>query len=263
MISRNFTPTIHRYSDVISTNATAKDLIRQGAIEGTVVVADRQTGGRGSGKRSWHSPVGGLYVSILLLPVDPRRPTDLSVLAGLATAQAVSELLPKSKDVTVKWPNDCLINWKKVSGVLCDAMGDSFGNYCIVGVGLNVNVPPEELEKIQPGHFAPTSFIVENAGGEFDLQRVADVFLQKLFTLYRLYHEQGFEPIRYLWQKNCRFVGKRVELREVGWKEGDSPKRGITVGTFEGIDESGALVLVNSKGERHHYFSGEISCFWQ
>jgi BirA family transcriptional regulator, biotin operon repressor / biotin---[acetyl-CoA-carboxylase] ligase len=255
-----FVPFIHRHDSVVSTNDTAREMAINGAPEGTVVVASEQTGGRGSTNRSWHSPKGGLYVSVLLHPKERTRGTDLGFLAGIAVAQTIKESLPKTFEVSVKWPNDCLINWKKACGILSESLGESYGNFCIVGVGININSTQEQLAPIKPSPFPPTSFAVESPGGSFDIERILQVFLRKLFDLYKVYRGQGFEPIRFLWERNCLLIGRRLELREHG-HTGDR-SRGITVGRFTGIDAGGAIVLTNEKGEHHHYHSGEISCFW-
>jgi BirA family transcriptional regulator, biotin operon repressor / biotin---[acetyl-CoA-carboxylase] ligase len=267
MISEDFTPKVLRFGAVDSTNQTAKELAEKGAAEGTIIVADSQLHGKGRGEHTWHSPQGGLYLSALLYPDDAKHATDLSILAGIAVAQAVTELLPKSSDVTLKWPNDCLLNWKKVSGILCEALGEKVFGLCVVGIGLNVNVKPQELLPFQQNPFSATSFLSEFNGEAFDLAQVESMLVSKLFTLYRTYHAKGGrEAIRYLWEKNCRFIGKRVELSDTGWHHGDSRKRaseaGVALGTVLGLDENGAIVLANAKGERHSYASGEITCYW-
>lgn len=266
MIPSDFKPTIVRHEAVSSTNSILKDLALSGAEEGTVVIATRQTAGRGRGNRVWHSPPGGLYFSTLLFASDARHTTDLPILAGTALTQAVKEFLPKSVEVTVKWPNDCLVNWKKCAGILSEVVSTQGTGACVVGIGVNVNTSAGDLEQFKGNPFGATSFLVEAGGGEFELERVFQLISTKLFSLYRLYQEQGFQPIQYLWEKNCHFIGKRIELRESGWRE-QTPKPqggeiGVTTGTVMGIDESGALVLSNSRGERRSYVSGEITCFW-
>jgi BirA family transcriptional regulator, biotin operon repressor / biotin---[acetyl-CoA-carboxylase] ligase len=262
-------PQILRFDSLDSTNVKARELARQGAAgEGTVLVATRQTAGKGRGNHLWHSPEGGLFLSALLYPKQAKRLTDLPILVGVALAQAVRQIAPKSCEVTLKWPNDVLINWKKVGGILCEALGEECFELCVAGIGLNVNVGPNELAPFQKNPFGATSFQNESEGGAYDLDQVLSVLLAKLFTLYRLYQEEGMEPIRYLWEHNCAFVGKKVELSESGVRE-PAPKSssgksepGVTVGTVLGIDESGGLVLSNAKGERRSYYTGAITCYW-
>lgn len=265
MIHKEFQPTIHRFDELNSTNTKLKELSAKGATEGTVVVAAKQTAGRGRGSHLWHSPVGGLYFSALLFPRSARHLPELSILAGLALAQGVKESLPKSVDVTLKWPNDCLVNWKKVGGVMSEAVGNPAGGACVVGIGVNINLSEKDLEPFQKNAFQATSFQI-TGGSAFDVEPVFQVVLKKLFTIYHLYQEQGFNPIRYLWERNCQFIGKRVELRELGWQDHSANppagEVGVTSGTMVGIDEQGALVLSNVRGERHSYINGEITCFW-
>ncbi len=263
MKATDFVPKIHTFDTLDSTNVKLRELASQGAGEGTVVIATQQTQGRGRNKRTWSSPEGGLYLSALLYPRDKKKISELPLVAGVALAQAAKELLPKSIDVSVKWPNDCLLNWKKVGGILCESLGENFFHLSIIGIGLNVNVPNETLTPFLSNPFSATSFLAET-GGKFDLLRAREVVLSKLFNVYRLYKEQGFTPIQFLWERNCGLVGKKVELSDSGapQKIQTGSEIGRVTGTFLGIDENGAVVLSNAKGERHTYHAGEITCFW-
>lgn len=265
MISKDFKPSILRFDELPSTNTKLKELALQGtAAEGTVVVAKRQTAGRGRGGRTWLSPEGGLYFSTLLIPKG-KHITDLPILAGIALTQGIKQCLPKSVEVGVKWPNDCLVNWKKAAGILCEAVMAPGMMAAVVGIGVNVNLNEQALAEFQKNPFQATSFEL-TGGSTFEVEPVFQTIVKKLFTLYQLYQEQGFQPIQYLWEKNCQFIGKKIELRESGWR--DNPVKpsegemGVTTGTMLGIDEQGALVLSNARGERHSYVSGEITAFW-
>lgn len=245
------------FETIDSTNKRAKEIATQGAELKTVVVARSQIEGRGRGLHQWHSPPGGLYFSVLLAPKQGRRPTDLAILAGTALSQGIKDLLPKSKTVTVKWPNDCLIGWKKVAGVLCESVSDGKVSTCVVGMGVNINLSERELQPFLVNPFSATSFQIENMG-HYDLDHCLDIILSKLLTLYELYHAEGFAPIQYLWEKNCRFVGKKIELKDsAGARDSHS-----TIGTCLGIDGEGGLVVSNAKGERAVFYNGELTCFW-
>ena len=253
---------IHSFDTLDSTNIMAKELAGQGSELGTVVVARTQTGGRGRGRRQWHSPLGGLYFSVLLTPRQGRRPTDLPIVAGVAMAQAIKDLLPKAKDTSLKWPNDILIDWKKVAGILCEGVSGGRTNTCVVGIGININVPSTELTPFASNPFKATSFQIESVDSIYDLEECLQICLRKLFTIYGVYQEEGFAPIQYLWEKNCRFVGKQVELKDTAGEERPDPNAPCTVGTCLGIDDTGGIVLSNAKGDRSVYYSGEITCFW-
>lgn len=256
MISADFIPEIKRFPVVDSTNTKAKAIAKHGAKEGTVIVAETQTAGRGRGDHQWTSPAGGLYFSVLLFPQEASRATDLSILAGVAVTQAVKEILPKMKKVSVKWPNDCLVEEKKIGGILCESLSEEYHNICVVGVGLNVNLGAEALAPFQSNKFPATSFANEVPGGNFDLEKILNVVLRKIFTMYALYQQQGFEQVRFLWERNCQFLGKKVELKDSGTQAAP------IAGKFVGIDDRGALVLSNDRGEQRAYHAGEITCYW-
>jgi len=136
--------TIRRLSTCPSTNDLAKEMARKGAAEGTVVVAEEQTEGRGTKGRSWHSPRGrGLYASVIL---RPRRP-DLSLLpllAGVACREAVREAA--GVEAALEWPNDIVCEGRKIGGILCE--GEFLGNsvtFAVLGIGLNVGQKKEDF----------------------------------------------------------------------------------------------------------------------
>lgn len=134
----NGTPAVHRLEQVSSTQDEAHRLAAAGAPAGTAIVAERQTAGRGSRGRTWQSPAGGLWMSVISRPADGAGVELLGLRAGLATAAALDGVggLPP---VELKWPNDVLINGRKVGGILCEArwQGDALA-WVAVGIGLNV-----------------------------------------------------------------------------------------------------------------------------
>ncbi|MBY0370029.1 biotin--[acetyl-CoA-carboxylase] ligase [bacterium] len=242
---------------VDSTNVELRRLHKKGqAGQGTVLIAGAQTAGRGRGENRWHSPRGGLFFSVLLTPLQAKRATDLSLLAGVAVAQTVRNLLPKAVDVGLKWPNDCLLNWKKVGGILCEVIPESKEGLCVVGVGINVNTPAAELQPFLRRPFSATSFMEECPDSLFAVDKVAEALIFKFDALYNIYLENGFKPIQQLWERNCALVGKKVEIAV-------SAESKIQ-GTCLGIDEFGALLLTAAEpGERRRIVSGELTCYWQ
>ena len=128
------------------------DLLHQlaagGAEAGTAVLAGEQLGGRGSRGRSWQSPPGGLWLSVLFRPAAPGGVEVMSLRVGLAVAEAVDDLVPRP--VQLKWPNDLMLGERKVGGILCEArwQGHTLG-WVAVGVGMNVrNAVPQELNEV-------------------------------------------------------------------------------------------------------------------
>ncbi len=127
------------FRELASTNDMAKELAMRGTREGTVVVVETQTSGRGRLKRKWISPQGGLWLSIILRPrIQSKHAPKLTLMASVAVAKTLSKLFPLK--VEIKWPNDILINHKKVCGILTEAKtkGEAL-NFVIVGIGINAN----------------------------------------------------------------------------------------------------------------------------
>jgi BirA family transcriptional regulator, biotin operon repressor / biotin---[acetyl-CoA-carboxylase] ligase len=250
---------IHHVETCDSTNQVLKELVPRGAKAGTVVVSAVQTSGRGRGNHVWASPKGGVYFSALLPARDPKRLSDLSIVAGVAVAQAVRDCLPKAVEVGLKWPNDCLLNGKKVGGILCEAIPEDRHGMCVVGIGINVNIGAELLQPYVSNPFSATSFLMECPGGDFKVERVVQIVLKKLENVYLSYLQHGFQGVQYLWERNCAFIGKKVQVTVSEKPEATSKVEGV----FLGLDELGAMVLaIGSQGERRRFVSGEVTCFW-
>ncbi len=147
LTTRTLGRTIHILDETPSTNTVALALAQEGAVDGTVVLADHQTAGRGRLGRDWHSPPGGnLYCSVIL-----RRPSGgegrsdwlswIPLIAGIAVVRAVRNLTRLGP--ALKWPNDILVGEKKVGGVLCESQGTNQANaFIVLGIGINVNTDP-------------------------------------------------------------------------------------------------------------------------
>jgi BirA family biotin operon repressor/biotin-[acetyl-CoA-carboxylase] ligase len=136
---------LHRVARIGSTMDRLHQLAAAGAPAGTAVVADEQTGGRGSRGRPWHSPAGGLWLSVLYRPASAAGAELLSLRLGLAVAEALEEALPGLR-IEIKWPNDLMLDQRKLGGILCEArwQGDAPG-WIVAGVGLNVANPIRPL----------------------------------------------------------------------------------------------------------------------
>lgn len=140
--------TVFAYGEVDSTNEVARELADEGAPGGTIVVARSQAAGRGRAGRSWFSPEGGLYLSALFRPRRAEVPPSVTILAGLGVALELSGLTPGAP-VSVKWPNDLVLDGRKLGGILAEThAGDDGAPRLVVGVGLNVAEAawPEALE---------------------------------------------------------------------------------------------------------------------
>lgn len=234
-------------NEVDSTNRLARDLAISGAVEGTLVIAESQSGGRGRKGRNWYSPPGeGIYVSLVLRPrFQPAEAPKMTLLAGVALAETLIPIVPSR--VTIKWPNDVLAGGKKVAGILIEVSTDidSIG-YMIVGVGLNVNTPtgrfPAELRE------RATSLATES-GRTVDRTEILRAFLERLERYYDLIGREGFSPVIERWRELSDMAGRRVRVH--------SFDRSLE-GTIAGIDDEGVLLVKESDGTLHRVISGDV-----
>jgi len=234
--------------EVGSTNDLAKELAGYGAVEGTVVVAETQISGRGRLDREWISPKGGLWFSVILRPeLKPAEAVVLVFVAGLAVAEVLRELY--GLRVETKWPNDVLVNGRKVCGILTEmnTTGEKV-NYAMVGVGVNVNfdvakVFPEELRKVATS--------LENMlGRKVRLEELFRALLEKLENIYGLFLEKGFGPVLGKWKTYAGFLGCQVEVASGTEK---------WVGLALDVENDGALVMRLEDGTVKHVFVGDAT----
>jgi BirA family biotin operon repressor/biotin-[acetyl-CoA-carboxylase] ligase len=227
------------YRSLGSTNQLAFRLAEAGVGEGTLIVADEQTHGRGRMGRSWHSPPGlGLWTSVILRPnIPPFKAPGLSICAGLALAQTIKKLT--GLDARIKWPNDCLINGLKVGGILLELSAElDRTNFVIAGVGVNVNHLPKDFPKKLSGR--ATSVRIE-WGEEISRLKLLTSFLQRFESVYLDFKKKGLSPQRQLIKKFSSLLGKKVAVRF---------GRGRIEGLAQDFDDSGSLVIMTPKGER-------------
>lgn len=231
-------------TDTKSTNDDAKKLAREGAPRGTLVVAERQQGGRGRMGRAWDSPMGGLWLSVVLrpelLPVDAPK---LTIMSAVAVAEAI--LRSTGISTNIKWPNDILVDGKKVCGILTEMSAEMDAiNYVILGIGININNDfPDELKDI--------SISLKQVKGEkVSRIEVLRALLEKLEHYYILAEKEGFEEIFVRWRALCINLGRKVKIIGRNYN-------------FEGIaldiDSSGALLVKALDGQIEKVVSGDVS----
>jgi BirA family biotin operon repressor/biotin-[acetyl-CoA-carboxylase] ligase len=231
-----------------STNTVAQDLAVEGAVEGTVVVADEQTAGRGRMGRRWVAPAGTcLLVSILFRPTfSVGQAQQLTMLCSMAAADAVEALggLP----VLLKWPNDLVVDrtrWRKLAGVLTETgmMGDRL-EYVVVGIGINVNVPAPALDRLAPD---ATSILAE-VGREVHRGRLLAALLAGVEDRYR--HVQAGKSPHPEWADRLATLGRRVQV---------TTARHRFSGVAEGVTPKGALLVRDDTHELHTLAAGDVT----
>ncbi|MCK4944830.1 MAG: biotin--[acetyl-CoA-carboxylase] ligase [Alphaproteobacteria bacterium] len=223
-----------------STNDHARQLAEEGAASGTVVWAHKQTVGRGRQGNLWVGSVGNLFMSMILRPhTDGEHIGQLSFLSAVALANVLETLLPETAKITLKWPNDLLINRKKAAGILIET--ESCGTnppWVVIGIGVNIIDAPEKaislydvgVKDCEPGD-------------------VLQLIAREIMLLAEQWEQDGFDPIREAWlMRSCK-QGEPLTAR--------LPKETLT-GTFGGLDHTGALLLTLPNKQRKVITSGEV-----
>lgn len=238
----------HFLPEVDSTNRVALQLAQEGAPEGTVVLADRQTEGRGRLQRVWQSPPGcNLYVSFLLRPaiaaVDAAR---ITLMAGVAVAEMVSFFCQTG--VGLKWPNDVRIRGRKVSGILTEMrMTGGAVDAVVVGIGVNVNMTGTDFD---PEHREAATSLSEETGQPCAREDAAFLLCEKLEQWYQVLLTEGFVPVRSRWLALSEMEGNIVRVLFHGEAQ---------EGMFAGIDSDGALLLADALGSLRRITAGDAS----
>ncbi|MEM3873629.1 MAG: biotin--[acetyl-CoA-carboxylase] ligase [Candidatus Bathyarchaeia archaeon] len=234
--------------EVGSTNDWAKELAELGAPEGTVAIAETQTAGRGRLGRKWLSPKGGLWFSIIFRPrLRPPETVKLVFLAGLAVAETIRELYGLKAET--KWPNDVLVDGKKVCGILSEMKTvDEKVDYAIIGIGVNANI---DVEKEFPKELRETATSIQKAlGRKISLEELFKALLEKMDSLYQIFLKEGFTPILKEWKSFASFLGCEVEVSS----DGERLK-----GVASDVDGNGVLVLRFEDGSVKRVFFGDVS----
>ena len=233
-----------------SSNELAKACAQQqpDLPDGFTVVAEEQSSGHGRLTRGWFSPYGhGVWVSVVLKPPFlPQEAPKCTLLAAVAVIKAINKY--KGVHAVIKWPNDVLLNGRKMVGILTE-MSAEFGhiNYVVIGTGINVNVPPE----IIPEEIRPLAVSLQDAAEE-PVRRVdvlAD-YLKNIEELYELVLAQGFKPVFDEWRKYTNTLGQAVKVM--------APDETYT-GTAVDIDEEGLLVVRRDDGTLTKVIAGDVS----
>lgn len=237
---------LYVFDEVKSTNTVAKFLAMNNVENGSVVISEKQTDAKGRSGKTWESPLGGIWLSIILQPhVDYSKLPLITLATGVAVAKAMEKIGIKSAEI--KWPNDIIINNKKVCGILTEAVTqfNTIKNV-IIGVGIDANVDitgfPEDLKE-------GTTTIKEELGRKENENTLIRLFLEEFEKIAELFNHEGFEEILKEWRKRSYTIGKIVEVREPFNKYYD--------GYVVGISKEGALIVEKIDGTLEKVISGE------
>ena len=237
---------LYIYKEVSSTNTVAKFLSMNGVENGTVVISEKQTKAKGRSGKSWESPLGGVWLSIILNPnVDHSKIPLITLATGVAVAKTLENI--GVEDPEIKWPNDIMINGKKVCGILTEAVA-KFNTIesVIIGVGIDANLDVEQFpEDLQEG----TTTLKEVLGREGNENSLIKTFLEEFEKISEQFIHEGYEDILKEWRKRSYSIGKIVEVRE--------PFNTYYDAYVIGIGKEGALVVEKIDGTLEKVISGE------
>ncbi len=235
--------------EVGSTNDEAMALAAQGAAEGTLVWARCQTSGRGRRARSWVSPPGNLYLSLVLRPKAPAvRIPEIAFVAALGAGDAIRAVVPESQAINFKWPNDVLVDGEKVAGVLLEAGTAATpgagpgGDWLVLGLGINVASHPQGLA-------LPATSLRAQGATSAGVAEVLEGFCGAFAVWYQRWRDDGFGAIRAAWLGRAAGLGGPVRVR----LETESLD-----GVFLGLDQDGALVLGDGAGHERRITAGDV-----
>ncbi len=237
---------IYRFGKIDSTNSHLLKLGDEGFPEGTVAVADEQVSGRGRFGRKWEAePLSSLLFSMLLRPGFLKR--DEMFILTFSAAVAVAEALENTADVKpeLKWPNDILLDSKKVCGILLESSFDADRlNHIVLGIGVNVNQSlfPEELKE------KATSLLLVT-GRKFDREELLHMILNRFAAIYDTLKKGDFYSVMRRWRERSKMVGKKVELKLA---------ERIFDGVVEDVTDDGAILIKTSSGLQR-FNAGEIT----
>ncbi|MDO5831744.1 MAG: biotin--[acetyl-CoA-carboxylase] ligase [Methanobrevibacter sp.] len=234
------------FNEVSSTNTLARFLSMNGIADGSVIISEKQTNARGRSGKSWESPLGGVWLSIVLNPhVDYAKLPLITLATGVAVAKTLEKVGVENPEI--KWPNDIMINGKKVCGILTEAVTklNTIENV-IIGVGIDANLDVEDFpEELREG----TTTLQNELGRKGSENLLIKTFLEEFEEISELFDHEGYEEILKEWRKRSYSIGKIVEVREPFNKNYDA--------YVLGVSREGALIVEKIDGTLEKVISGE------
>jgi len=237
---------INYFTEITSTNDVVKELAAKGAKEGTVVLAETQTHGKGRIGRRWLSPKGGIWFSVILRPnISAKDSYQLTFMAAVAVAKTIRKMFKVNTEI--KWPNDVLVNKRKVCGILTETSirGDVV-DFAVVGVGVNANV---DLTSFSEELRASVTSLDAEVKGVVDRERFLCALLEELENYYEMVLQRRFALVLEEWKSLTTLFGTDVEVTSF---------EGRIKGVASGIDRNGALEVLLKNGTVRKISTGDV-----
>lgn len=235
------------HDNINSTNLLAKELGAGGATEGTLVITEKQTGGRGRRGRKWISPAHvNLLFSMLLRPsVKAEQVFGMTMIMAIAVVDAISET--SGLNPLIKWPNDIYINKKKLGGILTEfSMSGKVVDYVVIGLGLNVNWKPVNDNSM----LFPVTSVCSETGCQVSRENILVSILKRFDLYYRDVMIGNLDEYYKKWNERSMIIGEQVII--------ESPEKKI-FGKAVSIDRNGSLIILNNNGRYQSIMCGDVS----
>ena len=230
------------YLKLSSTMAIAREEALAGAVEGTVIIAEEQTAGKGRLERQWVSPRGSIALSVILYP-NPSDLPSLIMVASLAVVKAIESVTGLKPQI--KWPNDILINGKKVCGILVESgIRDRNRTYAVIGIGINVNVETGSIGEV----LLPATSLSDEMGREVSRPELVKRLLVEMERLYLLAQDNGV--VYQEWRDSLETLGKRVRASSGGV---------VYEGIAESVERNGSLMIRCRDGSLRRFAAGDVT----
>ncbi len=230
----------YNFKALNSTNDKAKELAGKG-LSNIVVAADKQIMGKGRFNRKWDSGIGGLYMTIVLKVRDLDKVRYLTLIASIAVAKTIRKIT--KSNALVKWPNDVLINNKKICGILTETISGK-ENYALVGIGANIN--QQKFNK-NISNKAISLKIITNKN--HDIKKIINEIIKQFDNLYQYYKNKKYNKIINIWKKYSHTLGKKVKVKTFS---------GVYIGEAVDIDKDCNLMLRLGNGKLKKIVEGDI-----
>ncbi|MDR1819245.1 MAG: biotin--[acetyl-CoA-carboxylase] ligase [Methanobrevibacter sp.] len=236
---------IYAFQEVDSTNTVAKFLAGNGIEEGTIVLARSQIKGKGRRGKKWESPFGGIWLSIVLRPeISPQVAALITLGAGVAVTKAIRKF---DVDARIKWPNDVLVDDKKIAGILTEANSKSRKlEYVVVGIGIDSNLDSSSISKKSK---IKATTLKDELKREINEINLISTLLKEFEDIYKDFENNDFDEILYKWRNLSQTIGSYVVIEQ--------PFGKVLKGYVVGINNKGSLILELNNGELKKVISGE------
>jgi len=235
---------LHHLPQVDSTNEEARRMALENSLIPTWIIADVQAAGRGRRGRAWDSPSGNLMTTLYLPHApEPKQAGQLAFVAGLALETTVRHFIGEGASVSLKWPNDVLIDGKKASGILLEStQQDPQRRWLAIGLGLNLATHPQDTPY-------PATNISAITGKSISNLQALEVLAAAFEGLYQQWKMGGFAPVLQAWRGVAHGIGGPLVARL---------ENQTIEGIFQDIDETGALQLQEPEGVMHVIDAGDV-----